>query len=61
MNLFDPAGQRVTGVTFGASTSVFTFDNAAGAAAVTALSVVGRHGAFTAGGEIGSPGAIAPR
>jgi hypothetical protein len=60
VNLFDPAGTRVFGVTFGASTTGATFDNAAGAAAVTALSVAGRGGAFTAGGETGSPGAVAP-
>jgi uncharacterized protein YjiK len=60
VNLFDAAGNRVFGVTFGASTTGFTFDNSAGAAAVTALSVAGRNGAYTAGGETGSPGAVAP-
>ena len=60
VNLFDAGGNRVFGVTFGASTTGFTFDNAAGATAVTTLSVAGRNGAYTIGGETGSPGAVAP-
>jgi hypothetical protein len=59
VNLFDGAGKHVAGVSFGASTSGFTFDNAAGAATVTALSVAGRDGAFSVAGQTGSPGAIA--
>ncbi len=60
VNLFDAAGTRITGVTFGASTTFFTFDNAAGVSgAITALSVAGVNGAFTTGGMTGSPGAIA--
>ena len=52
--------ERITGVTFGASTTYFTFDNAAGVSgAISALSVAGVNGAFTAGGMTGSPGAIA--
>jgi uncharacterized protein YjiK len=67
VNLFDPLGNRVTGVAFGASTSYFTFDNAAGLGSTTlplpvlsTLSVAGRDGAFVAGLETGSPGSIAP-
>ncbi len=62
VNLFNPAEQRVTGVTFGASTTFFTFDNSAGVTgAISALSVAGRNGAYTVDGATGSPGAIAPR
>jgi hypothetical protein len=51
VNLFDATGKRITGVSFGASTTYFTFDNAAGlAAAISALSVRGVNGAFVAGG-----------
>ena len=49
------------GVTFGASTTVLHVRQRAGRRRVTALSVAGGNGAFTAGGETGSPGAIAPR
>ncbi len=57
VNLFDSFGRRVTGVTFGVSTSGFTFDNAAGAAAVAQLSAVGVNGAFkSSSNELGSPG-----
>jgi uncharacterized protein YjiK len=59
VNLFTPGGARVSGVTFGASTNFFTFDNAAGATAVTQLSQAGVNGAFTIGGATGSPGRIA--
>jgi uncharacterized protein YjiK len=66
VNLFDAAGNRVTGVSFGASTTYFTFDNAAGLGSATlplpvlsTLSVVGRNGAFLAGQGTGSPGRIA--
>jgi hypothetical protein len=66
VNLFDAAGNRVTGVSFGASTTGFTFDNAAGLGSATlplptisTLSVAGRNGAFTVGQETGSPGRIA--
>ena len=65
MNLFDAVGNRITGVSFGASTTGFTFDNAAGLGSTTlplptisTLSVAGVNGAFVAadGVEIGSPG-----
>jgi uncharacterized protein YjiK len=57
VNLFDSFGRRVTGVSFGASTSGFTFDNAAGAATVSQLSAVGVNGAFkSSANEVGSPG-----
>ena len=60
VNLFDAAGNRITGVTFGASTTCFTFDNAAGVTgAIDTLAVAGVNGAFTANGVTGSPGAIA--
>ena len=49
MNLFDAVGNRITGITFGASTTGFTFDNAAGVSgAVNTLAVAGVNGAFTA-------------
>ena len=57
VNLFNPAGTRITGVTFGASTSGFTFENVNG----LKLSVAGVNGAFTRNGETGSPGTIAPK
>jgi lamin tail-like protein len=60
VNLFDAFGNRVTGVTFGASTDAVSFDNTDGATALTTLSVLGRNGAYKAGGELGSPGTIAP-
>ena len=58
VNLFDPQGKRITGVTFGAATPNVTFDNVAGLAAVTTLSSVGVNGAILAadGAETGSPG-----
>ena len=57
VNLFDSFGRRVTGVTFGASTSGFTFDNAARAATVAQLSAIGVNGAFKSpANEVGSPG-----
>ena len=60
VNVFDAAGNRITSVTFGASTTYFTFDNAAGlTGAISTLSVAGVNGAFMAGGATGSPGAIA--
>jgi uncharacterized protein YjiK len=60
VNLFDASGNRVTGVTFGASTNFFTFDNAAGLnGPITMLSAAGRNGAVTVGGATGSPGTIA--
>jgi uncharacterized protein YjiK len=58
VNLFNPSGKRMTGVTFGASTTNFSFDNTAGNTALTTLSVAGVNGAFLApdGVETGSPG-----
>jgi VCBS repeat-containing protein len=69
VNLFDAAGNRITGVSFGASTTGISFDNAAGLGsatlplpAVSSLTVAGTHGAFIAadGTETGSPGTIIP-
>lgn len=66
VNLFDGAGNRITGIAFGAATVGKSFDNtaAAGSAtapvpAVTALSAAGTDGAFTVGTETGSPGTAA--
>ncbi|MFT3736798.1 MAG: lamin tail domain-containing protein [Rhodocyclaceae bacterium] len=65
VNIFNAAGVKQTGVSFGVSDSSSpyqTFDNAAGLATVTQLSVVGTNGAFVAindVAEIGSPGSIA--
>jgi uncharacterized protein YjiK len=59
VNLFNPAGVHITGVTFNASTTNFSFDNTAGATALTTVSAVGVNGAFTAANdskEVGSPG-----
>ncbi len=60
VNLFNPSGKRITGVQFAASTTGFTFDNTAGLATVTTLSVAGVNGAFLApdGIETASPGRI---
>ncbi|WP_017655606.1 SdiA-regulated domain-containing protein [Fortiea contorta] len=67
VNLFDAAGNRITGVSFGTSTTGFTFDNKAGLGSATlplptisTLSVAGVNGAFLAsdGIETGSPGKI---
>jgi uncharacterized protein YjiK/Ca2+-binding RTX toxin-like protein len=67
VNLFDSAGNRVTGISFGPSTTYFTFDNKAGLGSTTlplpdasALSVKGVNGAFQAPNslEVGSPGSI---
>jgi uncharacterized protein YjiK len=65
VNLFDAAGNRVTGVSFGAANPAFTFDNTAGLGSTTlplptisTLSVAGVNGAFLSanGAETGSPG-----
>lgn len=59
VNIFDASGVRVTGVAFGSATNGVSFDNAAGAATVTQLSVAGVNGAFLSPtGEVGSPGVI---
>jgi uncharacterized protein YjiK len=60
VNLFNPSGVHITGVQFGTATTGFTFDNTAGLATVTTLSVAGVNGAFLApdGIETGSPGTI---
>lgn len=66
INIFDPAGARITGVSFGASTTGVTFENAAGLGSTTlplpivsALSAASVNGAFLApSGETGSPGVI---
>lgn len=61
VNIFNASGSRVTGVTFGASTSGFSFENAAGInGAISTLSANGINGAFTSvtGNEVGSPGVV---
>jgi hypothetical protein len=66
VNIFDSTGVRITGVSFGASTNNFTFDNALGLGGTTlplpiisALSVAGYDNAFLSPtGEVGSPGAV---
>ncbi|HVU01701.1 MAG TPA: hypothetical protein VHE30_08115, partial [Polyangiaceae bacterium] len=60
VNLFDAQGDRITGVQFGASTTGFTFDNAAALGTVTTLSAAGVNGAFLSpdGVETGSPGTV---
>ena len=59
VNLFNATGTHITGVQFGAATTGFSFDNTAGLATVTTLSVAGVNGAFLSpdGIETGSPGA----
>ncbi|MBJ7329384.1 MAG: SdiA-regulated domain-containing protein [Solirubrobacteraceae bacterium] len=60
VHLFDPSGNRITGVSFGTSTPYFTFDNPTGApGAVTAISADGVHGGWLVGQETASPGAVA--
>ena len=65
VNLFNAAGDRIAGVSFGGATDNVTFDNKAGLGGTTlpfptivAKSAVGVNGAFSSGGsgEIGSPG-----
>ncbi len=67
VNLFDAAGNRVTGIGFGASTTGLSFDNKAGLGAATLplplvanLSKVGVDGALLAFDKIetGSPGTV---
>jgi uncharacterized protein YjiK len=65
VNIFDAAGEAVTGVRFGAGSATATFDNAAGIGdisdpppTISTLSRPGFAGAFrNAAGEVGSPGA----
>jgi uncharacterized protein YjiK len=67
VNLFDSVGNRVTGISFGPSTTYATFDNKAGLGSTTlplpevsALSIKNLNGAFQAPNslEVGSPGSI---
>jgi MYXO-CTERM domain-containing protein len=61
VNIFDSAGNPVTGVSFGAGTVGTSFDNSKGLqnAVISTLSVAGVNGAATApSGEIGSPGTV---
>lgn len=64
VNVFDAAGVLQASVSFGASTSGLSFDNAEGldGGTISRLSAVGVNGAFAALGdatEIGSPGRVA--
>ncbi len=65
VNVFDAAGNRMAGVSFGAATANVTFDNRAGVngtvlplPSITSFSAVGVNGAFASAssGETGSPG-----
>jgi hypothetical protein len=73
VNLFDASGNRITGISFGASTTYRTFDNTTGLGSstlplptVSTLSTVGVNGAFLSANpapgvttrETGSPSAI---
>ena len=61
VNIYDAAGTLQANVTFGAATSGFTFDNAAGlTGAISQLSAAGVNGAFvgSSDGRIGSPGIV---
>ena len=62
VNIYNSGGSLITGISFGASTTGKSFDNAAGLnnVAIANLSTVGVNGAFTAfnGAEIGSPGLV---
>jgi hypothetical protein len=62
VNIFNSSGGLIANVSFGASTTGKSFDNAAGLnnTAITQLSAVSVNGAFTAynGAEIGSPSAV---
>jgi Lamin Tail Domain/PEP-CTERM motif len=63
VNIYDSTGVLQAGVTFGAATTGFTFDNEAGlSGSITQLSVVGVNGAFLSfnGQEVGSPGDVLP-
>jgi hypothetical protein len=63
VNIYNSTGTLQAGVTFGASTAGFTFDNAAGlSGAISQLSAAGVNGAFLSfnGAETGSPGNVGP-
>ena len=63
VNIYNSTGTLQAGVTFGASTTGFTFDNAAGlSGAISQLSAAGVNGAFLSfnGAETGSPGDVGP-
>lgn len=65
VNIYNAAGVVQANVTFGSSTTGFTFDNEAGlTGAITQLSAVGVNGAFSdgaaTGAEVGSPGDVSP-
>lgn len=61
VNIYNSGGNLITNISFDASTTGKSFDNAAGLVGnVTQLSAVGINGAFTAfnGAEIGSPSLV---
>lgn len=61
VNIYNSGGSLIINISFDASTTGKSFDNAAGLVGnVTQLSAVGINGAFTAfnGAEIGSPGLV---
>ena len=62
VNIYNASGTLQAGVSFGAATAGFSFDNSAGLSGpISQLSAVGVNGAFTSvtGSEVGSPG-VAP-
>lgn len=61
VNIYNSTGTLMANVSFGAATTSFSFDNAAGlTGAISLLSAVGTNGAFTSsnGIEVGSPGTV---
>jgi hypothetical protein len=59
VNIYNGGGTLMANVTFGAKVLGATFDNTAGlTGAISTLSAVGVNGAFVAGPETGSPGAV---
>jgi len=63
VNIFDSAGDAITGVSFGVTTLGHTLDNAAGSSGlISQASQAGVNGAFLSanGVEVGSPGDVAP-
>lgn len=60
VNVFNASAELQANVVFGAATTGVSFDNAAGLnnASISQLSAEGINGAFSSGGELGSPGVI---
>ena len=60
VNIYDSLGVLQANVVFSGATTAVTYDNAAGLnnTTISQLSVAGINGAYSSGGEIGSPGVI---